>query len=540
MTERTCDLLIVGGGVGGCACAIAACSAGLKVIMTEESDWIGGQFTSQATPPDEHGWIEQFGCTRRYRTFRERVREYYRKNYPLTPEAMADPFLNPGDGWVSPLCAEPKVFLAVFEELLLPFIREGRMEILLDTIAVQSTGDGDEVRMVTLKNLRNDDTGEISAAYFVDATETGELLPMTGTAFVSGAESKEQTEEPSAKEVYEPHNSQAFSMCFALSHETGADNTIEKPESYEFWKSFVPELTPPWSGRLLSMTGLSPRTMQPVAYKFAPNEEPNEAFAGLWTYRRILHRENFRENTVDSDITVVNYPQIDYMLGDLATADRTGVTGTMSRGEMIEAARAQSLAFLYYMQTELGFKGLKLRSDVTGTSDGIAKMPYVRESRRIVSMFTIKEQYVSASCRPGETFAEKFDDSVGVGYYRIDLHPTVGGDNYVDVEALPFQIPLGALIPKHKSNLLPACKNIGTTHITNGCFRLHPIEWNIGEAVGSLVAFSIERNVRPRDVRNDDALLREFQFQLAADGVELDWPEDIELEDGDPHRHAKR
>ena len=66
----------------------------------------------QAVPPDEHGWIERFGCTARYRRFREGVREYYRRHYPLRPEVRNDPRLNPGNGWVSPLCHEPRVALA--------------------------------------------------------------------------------------------------------------------------------------------------------------------------------------------------------------------------------------------------------------------------------------------------------------------------------------------------------------------------------------------------------------------------------------------
>src|SRR3712207_8348422 len=49
---------------GGCAAALAACRAGLRVVLSEETDWIGGQLTSQAVPPDEHPWIESFGCTR--------------------------------------------------------------------------------------------------------------------------------------------------------------------------------------------------------------------------------------------------------------------------------------------------------------------------------------------------------------------------------------------------------------------------------------------------------------------------------------------
>jgi hypothetical protein len=181
---------------------------------------------------------------------------------------------------------------------------------------------------------------------------------------------------------------------------------------------------------------------------------------------------------------------------------------------------------------------LKLRADIVGSEDGLAKMPYIRESRRLRAEFTITERHVSAKLRQGEKFAEKFPDSVGVGFYRIDLHPTAGGDNYVDVEALPFQIPLGALIPERVENLLAACKNIGTTHITNGCYRLHPVEWNIGEAAGNLASFCLARDLKPRAVRRDARLLKEFQRDLIGKGFELDWQEDLDLDEGDPHRHA--
>src|SRR6185369_8467044 len=65
--ELDCDVAVIGGGVGGCAAALAAARNGLRVIMTEETDWVGGQVTSQAVPPDEHAWIESFGATRSYR-----------------------------------------------------------------------------------------------------------------------------------------------------------------------------------------------------------------------------------------------------------------------------------------------------------------------------------------------------------------------------------------------------------------------------------------------------------------------------------------
>jgi len=230
---------------------------------------------------------------------------------------------------------------------------------------------------------------------------------------------------------------------------------------------------------------------------------------------------------------------IDYIGGHLHGND------PVARARHIATAREQSLALFHWLQTEAprpdggaGWPGLRLRGDVTGTTDGLAKMPYIRESRRIQAAFTVRQQHVAQSCRPGETLAETFEDSVGIGYYRIDLHPTTGGDNYLDVGNLPFQIPLGALIPKRFENVLPAAKNIGTTHITNGCYRLHPIEWNIGEAVGELLAHCHDRGLTPRQVHRDHARRAAFQARLVARGFELAWPKDLDLEAGDPHAHA--
>src|SRR6476620_6683251 len=177
------------------------------------------------------------------------------------------------------------------------------------------------------------------------------------------------------------------------------------------------------------------------------------------------------------------------------------------------------------MQTEAprpdgkaGWKGLRLRNDLVGTDDGLAKYPYIRESRRIKAEFTVLEKHVGTDARMKATgakredvTAERFRDTVGVGSYRIDLHPSSGGDNYIDISSLPFQIPLGALLPVRVENLLPACKNLGVTHITNGCYRLHPVEWNSGEAAGALAAFCWKRKEPPRQVRKDARLLAAFQ-----------------------------
>ena len=113
---------------------------------------------------------------------------------------------------------------------------------------------------------------------------------------------------------------------------------------------------------------------------------------------------------------------------------------------------------------------------------------------------------------------------MGVGFYRIDLHPSSAGTNYIDIDSLPFRIPLGALIPVRMNNLIAANKNIGTTHITNGCYRLHPVEWNIGESAGSLAAFSIGKKIIPGAVREREDLLNEFQDLIRSQGIETQWP----------------
>lgn len=543
MNEAKTNILIVGGGVGGCAAALAAAEMaaehGLHVTLTEAGEWLGGQLTAQAVPPDEHGWIERFGCTARYRRFRDKVRTYYRRNYPLSAAARGARFLNPGNGWVSPLCHEPRVALAVLEEMLAPLVSRGVLTILRGHKAVGVEVDGDHVRAVRLRDLRGGGEGVIAADYVLDATELGELLPLAGAEYVTGFESQAMTGEPSAPADYQPTNVQAFSICFALSHYAGEHHTIERPTNYAFWRDFVPPLVPAWPGALFSWTITHPRLMTPLTYHFAPHQEANKAFAGLWTYRRILDRDNFAPPFA-SDICLVNWPQTDYLLGDLCTSTEA------EQAQHLAAAREQSLSLVYWLQTaaprpdgDLGWPGLKLRGDVTGSADGLARAAYIREARRIQAEFTIVEQHVAEALRPGQTLAARYHDSVGIGYYRIDLHPSTGGNNYLDVGSLPFQIPLGALIPQRLENLLPACKNIGTTHITNGCYRLHPVEWNIGEVAGRLAAHCLLQRTPPRAVRNDAGKLADFQTLLTKHGVELAWPDDLVLAEGDPHIHAR-
>jgi hypothetical protein len=529
--EIAADVAIIGGGTGGCAAALAACRAGLRVVMTEETLWIGGQLTAQAVPPDEHPWIEWFGCTAAYRAFRNGVRQYYRTHYPLLPPHAENPRLNPGGGAVSPITHEPRVALAVLHSMLQRYLSSGRFALFTRAVPLRADTEGATVRAVEFR----DDSGAtriVRAPYFIDATETGELLPLTRTEFVTGAESRAQTGELHAPEQPQPANHQAFTVCFALGYDPDADHTIDRPEEYSFWREYVPEMRPPWPGRLLSWSMSDPITLQPRRMFFDPTLQAKEPGLNLWLYRRIVNRAIYEPGFCATDVTLVNWPQNDYWLGNLYGVSPEEAARHLKR------ARQLSLSLVYWMQTEAprpdggtGWKGLHLRPDITGTADGLAMYPYIRESRRIQAEFTVLEHHVGTDARMQatgkpreEVAAESFPDSVGVGSYRIDLHPSSGGDNYIDVSCLPFQIPLGALIPKRVENLLPASKNLGVTHITNGCYRLHPVEWNIGESAGALAAHCVRRGLRPREVRNTEKLLREFQDLLTRQGVEIAWP----------------
>jgi len=532
--DLKCDVAVIGGGTGGCAAALAALRNGMRVVMTEETDWIGGQLTSQAVPPDEHPWIEMFGATQAYRAYREAVRNYYRQHYPMTGEMRRRARLNPGGGSVSVLTHEPKVSLAVLEALLAPYVTGGQLAVLLRTKPVAADMQGDTVRAVTVETEGGGARRRtIEAPYFIDATEMGDLLPLTKTEFVMGFESRAQTGELHAPETAQPHNHQAFTVCFALGYEAGANHTIDKPNDYAFWRDYVPKMTPPWPGKLLSWSMSDPQNLKERRVTFDPTADASPAgLLNLWIYRRIIRKLNYEPGTVRSDVTLVNWPQNDYWLGNLYGGAAEEAARHLKRG------RELSLALVYWMQTEAprpdggqGWPGLHLRPDITGTEDGLAKYPYIRESRRIQAEFTVVEHHVGTDARMKatglkreEVTAEPFPDSVGVGSYRIDLHPSSGGDNYIDVSSLPFQIPLGALIPKRVENLLPAAKNLGVTHITNGCYRLHPVEWNIGESAGALAAHCVKGNLRPRQVRNDQKRLRDFQSALLAQGVEMEWP----------------
>ena len=535
--EIETPILIVGGGTGGTAAALAVAERGGRCVMTEPTDWIGGQLTSQGVPPDENAWVETFGATARYQAFREGVRRWYREHRPLREARRADPLLNPGAGWVSRLCCEPRVAHAVLVRMLAPHVASGAVTILLGVEPVAADVSGDAVQSVTVADAATSERCTIRARLVLDATELGDLYPLTGVEHAIGAEGTADHGEMHARpDGADPTDQQAFSWCFALEHRPGEDHTVPRPPSYAWWRDYVPAMTPAWTGPLFSWTVPSHNTEGCRDFPLIPwPAEPADGAWELWRYRRISDAAAYEPPSPHPDVCLVNWVQMDYWLKPLL-----GVDPATAHAALL-GAREQSLCLLHWMQTEAprhdggtGYPGLRLRGDELGTDDGFAKAPYIREPRRLIARTIVTEAHIGAQQRraegrPGQDasphgLAEPFADSVGIGHYALDLHPSTAGRNALYVPAAPFRIPLSALVPVRVRNLLAAGKGIGVTHITNGCYRMHHVEWNIGEAAGALAAWCLERGIEPAAICASSEATAAFQASLIRDGVRVAWP----------------
>lgn len=528
--ESRADLVVIGGGLGGVAAAMTAARLGRRVILTEADPWLGGQLTVQAVPPDESRWADSHPTSASYTEFRERVRDHYRRTFPLTDRAREDPFLNPGSGFVSRLCHEPRIGALVLEEMLSPLLSNGRLEWLREHEPVGVDRRGDRIAAVTVRETSTGQERRLVAPLFVDATELGDLLALGDLDHVIGAESRAEHGELHAPADADPSDQQAITWCCALEWAPGHEDLVPRPALYERFATVVPDF---WPGPQLSFDDIHPITLErrsrPIFAGDPTDHQRLDGAGDMWHYRRIRAQRLMEPGTPGTDVTLVNWPQIDYWDAPLLGVDAD------RRGRAEEEARQLTLSFVHWLQHEAprsdggtGYPELRLRGDVLGTADGLARQPYIRESRRIRALFTITEEHIGREMRGEHAGSEEFADTVGTGHYRIDLHPSTSGRNYVDIDCFPFQIPLGALIPQDVANLVPANKNIGTTHISNGAYRLHPVEWSIGEAVGALSVIGGRHHVDPAAIRASGELTREVQALLADElGVQLAWPEAI-------------
>ena len=314
VTDIECDVLVVGGGMGGVAGAWAAARHGHAVCLLEETDWLGGQMTSQGVSAlDEHEYIERFGGTSSYYRLRETIRDHYRK---LIPEPDRVEPLNPGSCWVTRLAFEPEVALQALDRLLAPEIDAGRLRVFLRTKAAEAVVEGDRVISLKAVNLDDGSAVRFTFQYVLDATELGDLLPMTGTEYTVGAESVDETGEPHAQpDEPKAHCVQSCTYTFAMERRPAdEDNTIAKPDRYEHYREIQP-----YSLRIQVHGGeIYGEESGWLDYRLF-DETPGTK-GPLWRYRRLVEAAQFPGH-YDNDVAMFNWPGTDYR--DLPLVDQT-------------------------------------------------------------------------------------------------------------------------------------------------------------------------------------------------------------------------
>ena len=204
------------------------------------------------------------------------------------------------------------------------------------------------------------------------------------------------------------------------------------------------------------------------------------------------------------------------------------------RQEAYARAKNFTLQFIYFIQTELGMKNLGIADDVFPTEDGLALMPYHRESRRIEgeAFFTL-----DAAAAPYEYKYPYYRTGIAVGDYAVDHHHFRHPDwrNLPDLEFYPipsFNVPMGVLLPQQDDvpNLIVAEKSVSVSNLINGATRLQPVVMQLGQAAGVIAALSQYAGLNVKDVsvrKVQDALLESGCYIMPY----LDLPKD--------HKHFK-
>ncbi|MET9653413.1 FAD-dependent oxidoreductase [Streptomyces sp. NPDC006460] len=495
----TTEIAVIGGGLGAVAAALAAAREGRGVVLAAHLGRLGGQATTQLVPAlDEHPHVETAGVSTSYRAFRDLVRAHY------------DGILNPGGGWVSRLCFEPRAAEQAIDALLAPHLATGRITVLRSVQPIAAQRGNDRVDTVTLAGPGG--RFEVTAELFLDATEDGRLLPLTSTPWVAGSEGQDAFGEVLALDGGpHPDAVQSCTVGFAVFYEPHTPALIGPPPAdYTDLKSSQPFT--------LEIAGWDDRLHRYRMFTDGPDGHPP-----FWTYRRLRDSAQL----AGPDIALINWAGNDY----------AGVSSLAEPDTAYRKAKELSAAFLHWLRTDCprddgtgtGYSGLHLSPSTAGTPDGYAEEPYLRESRRLRHDAPIRQQDLEPT--PGAARAINQPDSAGLASYHMDLHARIGHPASAYAPTAPFQVPLSALVSDTTVNLLAAAKNLAATQVAASAYRVHHGEWAVGEAAGTLAALSVEQTRTPRAVLADRRMLTRLQMRLTTAGVPLAWLTDLQPTD---------
>ncbi|GHS88341.1 hypothetical protein AGMMS49957_09680 [Synergistales bacterium] len=503
------DVVVAGGGIGGVAAAIQAARLGVSVLVAEPSGWIGGQATAAGVSTMDDMSRQRSGV---YLEFVSRLKNYY----DLRGKSMGTCY------WDSRSVAfEPSIGQQVLYEMLDDAKKTGKkpLDVSLGSFVSKVERDKNRVTGVTVTD-GGGKSRDVKCRVLIDATEYGDVLPLAGAGYRAGN---------SATPFIKPDAMiQDITWTAVIRRYPGGVpqhlRAIAPLPGYEEarrnYESYVASGGYPFRGNY--PVPLPVDFVSHNAYRGLPNSSTP------WNY------DGRPENWKYISKTVVNWGN-DYPGRGGWENGRTGLPVEYLENKALRArvekeAFIKTLHFIYYIQNELGedwsvtddeYDAAELPEAAQGLPlewQDIAKrmppIPYVRESRRVLSEYTLTSEELlrnSLSYRDGQTRHE-FEDAIAIGGYILDLH---GADKDSDLEwdmgeravssahnrpRGPFQVPLRILIPKDTDGLIAAEKNLSMTRLSAGAIRLQPICMMVGQAAGALAALAARSELAPRDV----------------------------------------
>lgn len=525
------DVIVAGAGTGGCAAAIEAARLGARVLLVEESDWIGGQMAAAAvTSMDEEGLWSKVPVRERgiYREFNESMINYYYtldkdpfKAYYSWPEQLEGGFeVRKARAVLYGLIAETR-------QRTQPDGRKNVLDLCIRSRVSKVEKQGDTVTGVTLTTTS--DSGQkqdkaIKSKILIDATEYGDVIPLTGARYRLSNMTSDHLD-PKA-----PLQDHTWTIVIREYPEGVPDRLLIKepppewkgkmenrPRGAQLWGAYI------WGGAGKDVKG--PRVYQ-VYFSWRGMADSASPMTGIATQHRQT-RCGFNGGN-DYHVTVATVEDPAQRLKDEAT----GIN--------------MSLCLLYYFQHELGLpwavaedegyntpynqihmKEHDLRPDLLPIAVNMPQWPYVRESRRVIGVYTLRSGDMGRFEK-----AKLFPTSIAMGDYFMDLHGTKETiETDLDTTTYersggPFQVPFEVFIPEKIDGLLVAEKNISQSRLVNGATRLQPVTMLTGQAAGAIAGIAIRDKIQPRNVNPIEvqwALLNEGSNLIQRWYVDVPW-----------------
>lgn len=536
-----CDVVVIGGSLGGVAAAYHAMKAGATTCLIELTPWLGGQISSQGVSAVDESLAmrAEQNFSPSWKAFKQQIAQ----QTIVLPKWTGRGTVTVDDVnacWVGHLCFVPEAGATAAQQHLenaarsAPNSRWQTQTAFKGAMFDQSGQDIVAIHAVQRIPYRSNYlpqgrfSQEIASWYswssdeifekvplrleppmgkrmiVIDATDTGEFVGWANLPHRLGSEAKTTTGEANGSEKDNPECTQAFTYPFVVALRDDRGKSLANLEQ-------ILQQQPPLYGvheheKVFEMEGF-----------------PFFVGRSFFNYRRIVsttRNDPFQAAPAVGDMTMVNWNRgNDWTWMNpplLLGADQLKNSGQYQNwmggisSTALRHGEDHALLFARWLlqtQAKPGFPLSYLSGDEAymGTQSGLSMVPYIREGRRILGRaaygddtFLMREADLRIDQPGGRDFTPT---TVAVSHYDIDIHgcryrngkPSweAGSAPAKEFVIHPVQIPLESLVPQEINNLLIGNKGIAVSHIVNALTRIHMSEWGIGAAAGVTAAWLV-------------------------------------------------